>query len=119
MQQIPDAYQSAILLLMLIESRPSTTRIRLSEMTIKRVCGRFRLTDEFLDELKEWMFRAGWTLFNAGTTYAAVRMSVVENWPRLSSKRIVDTLEQVRMGGFDFDRHNHLIANPSDTEIDD
>jgi hypothetical protein len=117
--QVPDAHESAILLLMLIETREGTTRVRLSETTLKRLWGRHRFTDEFLEDVKEWLFRGGWTLFYAKSTFAAVQTSIVANWPRLSSKRLSDILEKVEKGEFEFEKHAHLVANPSDTDTDD
>jgi hypothetical protein len=116
---IPDARESAILLLLLIDTREATTRVRLSEITLKRLWGRHRLTDEFLLDVTEWLFRGGWALFHAGTTFALVKMTVVANWPRLSSKRIAHTIKQVQEGEFDFEKHTHLVANPNDTDTDD
>jgi len=116
---MPDARESAILLLLLIETRSGTTRVRLSETTLKRLWGRHRFKDEFLAEVSEWMFRAGWALFFAKTTFAAVKTSVVTNWPRLSSKRLDAVIGQVEKGEFQFERHSHLVSNPNDTDADD
>ncbi len=72
-----------------------------------------------MDEVQEWLFRGGWTLFFAGTTYAAIRTSAVLNWSRLSSKRLLDDLgtedvRHVQNGGFDFMKHAGLLASDSD-----
>jgi hypothetical protein len=67
------------------------------------------LTDDFLAEVQEWLFRAGWALFYAGTTFAMVKTKAVEGWPRVSSKRFRGELERVARGEFDFDRHFHLL----------
>jgi hypothetical protein len=117
--QIPDARECAILLLLLIDTRANTTRVRISEITLKRLWSRHRLTDDFLNEVFEWMFRAGWSLFYAKTTFAAVKITVVENWPRLSSKRMAAEIKRVEEGVFEFDRHIHLVSNPNDTDTDD
>jgi hypothetical protein len=117
--QIPDACESAVLLLLLIQTREGATRVRLSEMTLKRLWTRHRLTDDFLDEVKEWLFRAGWALFYAKTTYAAVRTNVVPNWPRLSSKRLAIELKQIEEGVFDFERYIHLVDLPNDNDDED
>jgi hypothetical protein len=81
----------------------------LSEITLKRLWGRHRLTDDFLAEVQEWLFRAGWALFYAGTTFAMVKTKAVEGWPRVSSKRLQDKLEDVAHGEFDFERYFHLL----------
>jgi hypothetical protein len=77
-----------------------------------------------VDEVQEWLFRGGWTLFFAGTTYSAIRTSAVVNWSRLSSNRLLNDLgtDDVRLiqnGGFDFMRHARLLASDSDTHDSD
>jgi hypothetical protein len=122
--QLLSAQECAIVLLRLLELRnqdaTSTTRVRLSELTLRRLWGRHRLERDFVDEVQEWLFRGGWTLFFAGTTYAAIRTSAVLNWSRLSSNRLLDDLgiEDVRLiqnEGFDFTWHARLLASDSDT----
>ncbi|MET3364721.1 hypothetical protein [Bradyrhizobium ottawaense] len=118
------AQDCAIVLLRLIELRnqdaSATTRVRISELTLRRLWGRHRLDRDLLDEIQEWLFRGGWTLFFAGTTYAAIKTSAVLNWSRLSSNRLLDDLgtEDVRFiqnGGFDFARYSRLLADDADT----
>jgi hypothetical protein len=117
--QIPDARQSAILLLLLIGTRDGTTRVRLSETTLKRLWKRNRLKDEFLDEVGEWLARGGWALFFAKTTFAAVKTGIVVNWPRLSSKRLDVVLDEMEEGGFDFEGHANLVSDSNDDTVDD
>lgn len=109
----PDAQECAILLLVLAgkergEQR-EVSRFRLSEITLKRLWGRHRLGDDFLAEVQEWLFRAGWALFYAGTTFAMVKTKAVEGWPRVSSKRLQDELQDVAEGEFDFGRYIDLL----------
>jgi hypothetical protein len=115
-----DAQECALLLLRLIEMRnaesPGVTRVRLSELTLKRLWGRDRISRELLEEIQEWLSRGGWSLFYARTTYAAVRTSAVLSWVRLSSKRMVEDLKQIRDGSFDFSRHLHLIGGDESVE---
>lgn len=105
------------------EAAPST-RVRISELTLRRLWGRHRLDRDLLDEIQEWLFRGGWTLFFAGTTYAAIKTSAVLNWSRLSSNRLLDDLgtEDVRLiqsGGFDFAMHARLLTANADIYDDD
>jgi hypothetical protein len=115
-----NAQECAILLLRLIEMRnqesPGVSRVRLSELTLRRLWGRDRIGREFLEEIQEWLSRGGWSLFYARTTYAAVRTSAVLSWARLSSKRMAEDLNQIRDGNFDFDRHVHLIVGEQSVE---
>jgi hypothetical protein len=113
--QLLNGQECAIALLRLIEIRneeaPPVSRIRLSELTLRRLWGRDRLTRELLEEVQEWLSRAGWVIFFAGRTYAAIRTSVVLSWSRLSSKRMAEELKSIRAGDFDFDGQIHLIEN--------
>src|SRR3984893_18884670 len=81
----PDAMECAILLLLLVEPE-ERTRARLAEITLKRLWSRRRLRDDFLHEVQDWLFRAGWALFYAGTTVAIVKTKAVEGWRRGTSK---------------------------------
>ena len=66
---------------------------------------------------------AGWTLVFAGSTFGAVRVEAVENWSRLSSKRLADEIEEVRRGDFDFaDLERRFLAgraNLTDADSDE
>jgi hypothetical protein len=111
----PDPMECAILLLLLIDPKEGN-RIRLAEITLKRLWKRRRLGDEFLREVTEWLFRAGWVLFFAGFTFAAVRVKSVQGWPRATSKELEAELEKVARGQFDFSRHYHLLIDDETEE---
>jgi hypothetical protein len=119
----PDGRESALLLLRLIEARDAerekpTTRVRLAEITLKRLWNRQRLSEQFLSEVSDWLLSAGWAFVFAGTTYAAVQTSAVENWPAISSKRIRAEIEAVHGGKFDFNTLEHLFRRASDDQHD-
>jgi hypothetical protein len=113
--RLPDAQECALLFLRLLEIRkeeaPGASRARVSELTLRRLWGRDRIGRELLEEIQEWLWRGGWSLFYARRTYGAVRTNAVLGWARLSSKRMADELEQVREGTFDFDSCLHLIRD--------
>ena len=120
---IPSAYLCCLLLLHVVEKRDEerktdATRLRLSELTLKRVCCRPRLDSGFLAELQDWMLRAGWVLFYADRSYAAIKLDVVEAWPRLGSKRIKADLDSVARGEFDFGSLNGLFKPPEQGDED-
>ena len=46
------------------------------------------LTGFIVEEVAEWLSGADFTLFAGSTTYAVLKASVVESWPRITSKRI-------------------------------
>jgi hypothetical protein len=116
----PTAFQSALLLLRLRESRDDEekktkktktkdkeeekgmTRFRVSELTLKRICGRPRLHAEFLIEMQDWLLRAGWAFFFADRSFGMIKLEAVKSWTRLGSKRIADELDAIAKGDFDF-----------------
>jgi hypothetical protein len=118
----PTAFESALLLLRLRESRDEEkektkkkdkeekgmTRFRVSELTLKRICGRPRLHPEFLTEMQDWLLRAGWVMFFAGRSFGVIKLDAVETWTRLGSKRIADELDSVAKNEFDFGPLLHL-----------
>ena len=55
---------------------------------------------------------AGVTLFFADATYAVVKTSVVESWPRVTSKRITEDLRAVAQGTYNFSDLEHLMTVP-------
>jgi hypothetical protein len=90
---------------------------------LKRVCARARLSSGFLEEVQEWLLVAGWALIFTGTTYALIKVTAVEGWTRLASKRIAAELEAVNKGKFDFTSQQHLLSsfdsNGDDDDTDD
>ena len=111
--RLPTAQECALLLLRLLEVRDGqspVSRVRLSDLTLRRLFGRNRLGPELLEEVQEWLARGGWTLFSAGSTYAAVRVGAVTSWSRVSSKRMADELKNVRDGSFDFNTLGYLLG---------
>ena len=113
--RLANGQECALLLLRLLEKRneeaPAVSRARLSEMTLRRLWGRDRISRELLEEIEEWLWRGGWSLFYARTTFGIIKTSAVLSWARLSSKRMAEELEQVRQGTFDFDSCLQLIGD--------
>ena len=58
-------------------------------------------------------------LFFAGSTYAVLKTSVVESWPRVTSKRISADVRAVTQGTFDISELEHLLAVPNQEEGED
>jgi hypothetical protein len=116
----PDAQECAILLLLLIQPRglrrKEHTRFRLAEITLKRLWKRHRLRDEFLREVQDWLFGAGWALFYAGTTFGLVKTDAVEGWPRVTSKELEAELDEVVRGQFNFSRYSGLLLQEETEE---
>ncbi len=118
----PNPRECALILLRMIEEREDRrkkkpmTRVRVSELSLKRRWNRRRLTQDLFSQVGEWMLTAGWALFDAGTTYAAVKVDAAENWPSVSSKRTDEELKNVMTGDFDFRKLEHLISEGQDGE---
>ena len=121
--RLPNAQECAILLLHMIEVRSGDSqpvnRVRLSELTLRRLWSRNRLSSEFLEEVQEWLSRGGWSLFFAQNTFAAIKTSAVQNWVRVSSKLIADDLDLVERGEFNYEKYLHLISNENGIANDD
>lgn len=103
----PTPRECVLLLLLLVRERQDrrgkpTSRARLSEITLKRMWNREVLSRPFLDEVQEWLLTAGWTLIYAGSTYAAIKVDSVLDWPRHSAKRLANELNRVAQGTYDF-----------------
>jgi len=116
-----------MLLLHLIKAKESeagkeVSRAGISEATLRRLWCRSRITTEFVHEVQEWLFIAGWVLFFAGSTYAVIKREVVDAWLRISAKRLDPDIRQVRRGRFNFDELEDLLlhtweeAEDSETE---
>lgn len=120
----PDGRQCAMLVAHLLTTKQSevgkeVTRARLTESTLRRIFVRQQITPGFLLEVQEWLFRAGWALFPARGTYAAVKVKVIGGWGRISSKRIADELRKVARGQFDFSSLETLLLESESSEIED
>jgi hypothetical protein len=85
------------------------TRARYTESSLKLIGLRETITREWIDAVNEELISAGWVLINAGTTYAVVKVNVVENWPRIVSKHLGSQLDQVKQGTFQFQTLERLL----------
>ncbi len=52
----------------------------------------------------------------ADSTYAAVKTSVMESWPRITSKRLSADLLKVAQGSFNFSDLERLLPAPEQEE---
>ena len=109
-----DELKAALVLLRALEERgerrdKQLTRARLSAVTLKRLWGRETITREWLEKVNEWLLSAGWMLIDGGSTYGAVKVTVIENWPRVASKHMKAELEKIKQGAFDFGALHYLL----------
>jgi hypothetical protein len=119
----PTPKEAALLLILLLNGRGfgmGGKPARVSELTLRRLWKRQRLTEQFLQEVEEWLLSAGWALVFAGSTFGAVRVDAVENWHRLSSKRLDDEIDKVGRGDFNFGdlERRFLAADGDQTDAD-
>ena len=119
----PDERQCAMLIAHLLAAKQQDlpdnrelTRARLSEITLRRLFKRRRISPELLADVQEWLFRVGLVLFFAGTTYAVVKMKTVDGWGRISSERIRGDLDKVDEGGFAYDALEYLLGRFEERE---
>jgi hypothetical protein len=117
----PDANQCAVILLRALQERGDRrrkflTRARLSESSLKALWLRQSITREWLDQVNEWLLSAGWIVIQAGGTYGAIKVSVVENWPRVASGHLGKELGQIEIGTFDFRSWNALLDKAAWTD---
>ncbi len=111
---MPDARECALLLLRLIQAKEEDSgkplsRFRVAEVSLRRAWGRHRITPEFVDDVNEWLLRAGRVLFYAGNSYGVISSRAVESWSRLSSKWIEREAEQALAGVCDFAAFEGLL----------
>jgi hypothetical protein len=109
--------QCALMILASLEERGSRradgkvlTRARFTRLTLKRLCDRETITQAWIDRVNESLMKAGWVLIDAGTTYGAVKVSVVENWPRAISKNLKSELAKVKEERFVWNKLERLMS---------
>ena len=105
---------AAIILLRALQQRgerrgKQLTRARVSSVSLRMLWNRETLLREWLDQVNEWLLTAGWLLVDAGSTYAVVRTSVIENWPRIAHRHLEPELKKIAMGTFDFEVLGDLL----------
>jgi hypothetical protein len=111
---MPCERETALLLARLAEEKgerrdTEVKNLRLSKATFQRISNRKMLSPEFLGGVEQWLLHCGWVLFEAGSVFGLVRIRTVENWPRCSSQRIEETLQEVKAKKFDFGKLEHLL----------
>ena len=121
----PTARECALLLLRLMQAREQevhreVSRARISQNTIRKLCGRSQIANDLLLEIQEYLLAAGWSLFCLGPThYAVIKVKSVEGWGRISSKRIDDELKAVSLGRYDFEQLEPLLIREEPSASDE
>jgi hypothetical protein len=120
---MPDARECALLLLRLIEAKADgakpLSRFRVAEISLRRMWGRQRITQEFIGDVNDWLFRAGRVLFFTGSSYGVISISVVESWSGLTSKLISTETSQALAGKYDFTVLEDLLSVKEEADEND
>jgi len=103
MKYQPNAMQCAMLTVLLVteyekEKEKTTTRARISHITLRTISARTRLRASFLDEWIDALAELGWSAFPVGDHFAIIKTDTTEKWVRIASKRIRPTLKRVYSG---------------------
>jgi|SRR5262249_10629207 len=120
----PTPRESAILLLTLFQARERELnrrlgRVRLGEITLRRLWNRQVLSEDFVDEVKAWLLEGGWVLFKSTSTYAAVMVDVVDSWPAISSKRLESEIAKLAAGKLNFDELERDLKSANSSKDDE
>ena len=86
---------------------------------MRRLVRRKCISPVFLINVQNWLFRAGWILFFAGDGYALVKLSVVNGWIRIGSKRVAEDLPKAARGDFNFEKLEPLLLGDDDAESEE
>jgi hypothetical protein len=111
----PSARECALLVLRLMQARGQevlgreVSRVRISQATLRSLCGRSQITSDLLLQVQEFLLAAGWCLFCAGPYFALIRKTAVDGWARISSGRIENELAAVARGEYDFESLEPLL----------
>jgi hypothetical protein len=95
MKERRSAYATAQLILInakLYESEreKEITRYRFSIHTLRRISRRNSIRATFIAQLDEELAELGWFLIPLGTEFGVMDISKMENWVKLSSKRLIE-----------------------------
>jgi hypothetical protein len=121
----PTGRQCALLILRLMQVREQevdreVSRARISQNTLRRLCGRSQITNDLLLEVQEFLLAAGWALFCVGPTYfAIIKIKAIEGWSRISSNRIKDELTAVSHGKYDFEELEPMLISQEPSSSDE
>jgi hypothetical protein len=121
--KVPSARETALLILHLVKSRAGElegrdiSRARISQTTVRKLCGRSEVPLQFINEVQTILLAAGWCFFCASHShYALIKAKAVEGWARISSKRIKLDLDYACRGKFDFDALEGLLIEEAPLE---
>jgi hypothetical protein len=95
------------------ERQKELQRIRLPDVTIRRLWARERLSDAFLRDIQIRLLGLGWVFFDAGAGYGAVRVEAWENWPAVSTRPIRAALQALLQGEAGITDLANLIEGPA------
>jgi hypothetical protein len=80
------------------EKSKTTTRVRISQATLRVISERKRLRGSFVEEWIDELADFGWSAFRVGDHFALILTETVEGWVRIGTKRIRSTLLRISIG---------------------
>ena len=113
---MPSERETALLLARLAEEKEErrdteVKNLRLSKATFQKVSNRKMLSPEFLGGVPTVVVALRMGAFGC-ELFGPARLKTVENWPRCSSQRIDETLQEVKAGEYVFSKLEHLLEMP-------
>ncbi|MET3124855.1 hypothetical protein AAKU67_004477 [Oxalobacteraceae bacterium GrIS 2.11] len=84
------------------EKNKEYSRLRMSKDSLRRLSGRERIHDTFVDELTEEFARIGWHFFvHTDTEFGILKAEKVNVWAKIGTTRVSDLIEETDSGNED------------------
>ena len=102
------------------EKTKTSTRVRISQATLRAIANRVRLRGAFVDEWIDELDNVGWSAFPVGDHFGIIRTETTEGWVRIGSKRIRETLKFIHAGkpGVLAKIEAQIVAPPAEADDD-
>lgn len=91
--------QTALLILVAHEAYEkdrdrSISRFRLGRNTLRRLAGRTRAREAFIECVKDELLDFGWVMFDVSDQFGLLRIDRVDTWQRIAGKRIAEQVAE-------------------------
>ncbi|CDG84010.1 hypothetical protein [Janthinobacterium agaricidamnosum] len=104
------------------EKQKEYTRHRISKNSLRKLSGRERIHDTFIEELIEEFARLGWHFFiHSDTEYAVLQADKVNVWAKLGTSRVHELIKKMDNGDEDAvdDEFDRLFGADDEPSSDD
>ena len=85
------------------EAGKDFSRLRISEITLKKLTGRRRVDGRFLADLNEALWDHNLVLVLTDGAIGLLKASSIKGFPRMNSERVKQELESAHRGTLDYD----------------